>query len=74
MKLIITESQYERLIQMVETNAEDNSETKPKKVKDDTAKFLKCKNCKKWFTQTIHKGKKSLPICPWCKTHNNEHK
>jgi uncharacterized CHY-type Zn-finger protein len=38
------------------------------------AKFIKCKNCKKKFTQLTHKGKKSLPICPWCGTHNNEHK
>jgi hypothetical protein len=36
------------------------------------AKFLKCHNCKKKFTQTAHKGKKSLPICPWCGTHNQE--
>jgi len=35
------------------------------------AKFLTCKNCRKKFTQTTHKGKKSLPICPWCGTHNN---
>jgi DNA-directed RNA polymerase subunit RPC12/RpoP len=34
------------------------------------AKFVKCKNCKKKFTQTTHKGKKSLPICPHCGTHN----
>lgn len=38
------------------------------------SKFLKCKNCKKKFTQTTHKGKKSLPVCPWCGTHNNEHR
>jgi len=42
--------------------------------KDPTAKFIKCKNCKKKFTQTIHKGKKSLPICPNCGTHNIESK
>jgi len=35
------------------------------------AKFLTCKNCRKKFTQTTHKGKKSLPICPTCGTHNN---
>ena len=35
------------------------------------AKFLTCKNCRKKFTQTSHKGKKSLPICPYCGTHNN---
>ena len=34
------------------------------------AKFLTCKNCRKKFTQTTHKSKKSLPICPWCGTHN----
>jgi len=34
------------------------------------AKFLTCKNCRKKFTQTTHKGKKSLPICPTCGTHN----
>jgi hypothetical protein len=34
------------------------------------AKFITCKNCKSKFTQTIHKGKKSLPICPKCGTHN----
>lgn len=39
--------------------------------KDDSAKWITCKNCNKKFTQTIHKGKKSLPICPTCGTHNN---
>lgn len=34
------------------------------------AKFLKCKACKKLYTQTTHKKKKSLPICPWCGKHN----
>ena len=34
------------------------------------AKFLTCKNCRKKFTQTTHKKKKSLPICPTCGTHN----
>jgi len=34
------------------------------------AKFLKCKACRKLFTQTTHKKKKSLPICPWCGKHN----
>lgn len=45
-----------------------------KPVKDNTAKFITCKGCRKKFTQTLHKGKKSLPICPNCGTHNNEHK
>lgn len=42
------------------------------KKEDESAKWIKCKNCKKRFTQTIHKGKKSLPICPHCGTHNKK--
>jgi len=38
---------------------------------NNDAKFLTCKNCRKKFTQTTHKNKKSLPICPYCGTHNN---
>jgi Zn finger protein HypA/HybF involved in hydrogenase expression len=34
------------------------------------AKFLKCKECRKLYTQTTHKKKKSPPICPWCGKHN----
>jgi hypothetical protein len=34
-------------------------------------KWIKCVNCNKKFTQTIHKGKKSLPICPHCGTNND---
>lgn len=34
------------------------------------AKFLTCRNCRKKFTQTTYKNKKSLPICPYCGTHN----
>ena len=33
-------------------------------------KFIKCVNCKKLFTQTIYKKKKSKPICPHCGTLN----
>lgn len=39
--------------------------------KESGEKWIKCINCKKKFTQTIHKGKKSLPICPNCGTHNS---
>jgi transcription elongation factor Elf1 len=39
--------------------------------KESGEKWIKCINCKKKFTQTIHKGKKSLPICPRCGTHND---
>ena len=38
--------------------------------KESDAKWIKCRNCKKKFTQTIHKDKKSSPICPNCGTHN----
>ena len=44
------------------------------KEKDESAKFIKCRECKKKFTQTIHKGKKSLPICPHCGAHNTDTK
>lgn len=56
MKIVISENQFEKLI---------------KKVKDGE-RFIKCDTCKKWFTQTFHKGKKSLPICPWCGRHNTQ--
>ena len=39
--------------------------------KESGEKWIKCVNCKKKFTQTIHKGKKSLPICPHCGTDND---
>ena len=55
---------------------EENKPLTDKQVKsiedlNKDAKFLTCKNCRKKFTQTTHKGKKSLPICPTCGTHNN---
>ena len=40
--------------------------------KESGEKYITCKNCKKKFTQTIHKGKKSDPICPTCGTYNKE--
>jgi rubrerythrin len=58
MKIQISEDQYEKLKKDIK--------------KDDTSKFITCKNCKKKFTQTIHKGKKSDPICPTCGTYNKE--
>ena len=42
-----------------------------KKTKETGDKWIKCLNCKKKFTQTIHKGKKSKPICPNCGTDND---
>lgn len=40
--------------------------------KDDTAKWIKCKNCNKKFTQTVYKNKKSTPVCPTCGTLNKD--
>lgn len=37
-----------------------------------TERWVKCEACRKLFTQTIYKKKASLPICPYCKKHNNE--
>lgn len=48
----------------------NEAKTTVKTGKESGEKFIKCRNCRKLFTQTIHKGKKSLPICPTCKTHN----
>lgn len=56
MKILISESQFDKLV---------------KKLKDGE-RFIKCDACKKLFTQTFHKGKKSLPICPWCGKHNTQ--
>ena len=63
MKIIITSDQFKRIKGSMDHNG-------PKPKKDPTAKFLKCQGCKKFFTQTFHKKKKSLPICPWCGKHN----
>jgi DNA-directed RNA polymerase subunit RPC12/RpoP len=38
--------------------------------KDETAKWIKCRNCNKRFTQTVVKKKKSTPLCPYCKSMN----
>ena len=47
---------------------EINEDTKTEP--DKTAKWIKCRNCKKKFTQTIHNGKEGSKICPYCHTHN----
>ena len=36
-------------------------------------KYIKCDNCRKLYTQTIYKKMKSLLICPYCGTKNQEH-
>jgi Zn finger protein HypA/HybF involved in hydrogenase expression len=41
---------------------------------DKDAAFIRCFNCRRLFTQTTHKKKKSLPICPHCGTHNTKKK
>lgn len=51
-----------------------NKKSETNEDKESGEKWIKCRNCKKKFTQTIHKGKKSLPICPHCGTHNAKEK
>lgn len=55
MKIKITQSQLEKL------QSQKNNQSE---------RFLTCTSCKKKFTQTIYKGKKSEPICPHCGKHN----
>jgi len=62
-------------IKIIDTGNKEKMETLLKKMQEEgnrSAKWIKCKNCKQRFTQTIHKGKKSKPICPVCGTHNTE--
>ena len=59
----LTDDKYNQIVRSIELYKKQNE-------KDKDAKFLTCMNCRKKFTQTTHKGKKSLPICPTCGTHN----
>lgn len=59
MEIIISDLQHSRLVKKLGDE------------KDSSAKFIKCRNCNKKYTQTIHKGKKSKPICPHCGTHED---
>lgn len=61
----LSDEKYNQILRSIDLYKEKNK-------KDDSAKFLKCTACKKWFTQTIYKKKKSLPICPWCGKHNTD--
>jgi len=56
MKILVSKAQLEKLV---------------KKIKDGE-RSIKCDACNKLFTQTFHKGKKSVPICPWCGKHNTQ--
>ena len=59
----LTDDKYNQILRSIELYKKKNE-------KDKDAKFLTCRNCRSKFTQTTHKGKKSLPICPTCGTHN----
>jgi protein-arginine kinase activator protein McsA len=59
----LTDDKYNQILRSIELYKKKNE-------KDKDAKFLTCGNCRSKFTQTTHKGKKSLPICPTCGTHN----
>jgi DNA-directed RNA polymerase subunit RPC12/RpoP len=50
---------------------EEQKKSEVSEKKESGEKWIKCVNCKKKFTQTIYKGKKSLPICPHCGTNND---
>jgi rubrerythrin len=61
-------------IKVIKSGSEEemkNHLSKLKDKEDSSSKWIKCVNCNKKFTQTIHKGKKSLPICPHCGTNND---
>lgn len=59
----LSDDKYNQILRSIELYKKKNE-------KDKDAKFLKCRACKKLYTQTTHKNKKSLPICPWCGKHN----
>jgi len=67
MKIKITETQLKFL-------SENLTDKQVKSIEDlnKDAKFITCKNCRKKFTQTTHKKKKSIPVCPHCGTYNKE--
>ena len=65
---------YRKVDRLEEDKPLTNDQVKSIEKLNKGAKFLTCKNCRKKFTQTTHKKKKSLPICPWCGTHNKEEK
>lgn len=65
------EAVSKKYIKVLKTGSKNDMKDHISKLKEkSSAEWIKCKNCRKKFTQTIHKGKKSLPICPTCGTHN----
>lgn len=65
------EAVSKKYIKVLKTGNKNDMKDHISKLKEkSSAEWIKCKNCRKKFTQTIHKGKKSLPICPTCGTHN----
>jgi len=65
-----------RYVDRIEEDEKPLNDKQVKSIEDlnKDAKFLTCDNCRKKFTQVTYKKKKSLPICPWCGTHNNKYK
>ena len=59
----LSDDKYNQIIRSIELYKKQNE-------KDKDLKFINCRNCRRKFTQTTHKGKKSLAICPTCGTHN----
>ena len=63
----LSDDKYNQILRSIEIYKKMNE-------KDKDAKFITCPNCRKKFTQTSHKKKKSLPICPTCGTHVQQKK
>lgn len=61
-----------KVIKVFDKGEEDKMEEFLNKLreKETGEKWIKCDNCNKRYTQTIYKGRKSLPICPHCGTHD----
>ena len=59
----LSDDKYNQILRSIEIYNKRNE-------KDKDAKFITCRNCRHKFTQTTHKKKKSLPICPTCGTYN----
>ena len=67
---MITEEENNKLRLLIRKTVNRFLDEQKNSEKDKTAKWIKCRNCRKLFTQTIHKNKESLKICPHCGTHN----
>ena len=68
------DKQVKGINEKIEVFGLDDRQVKSIEDLNKDAKFITCPNCRKKFTQTTHKKKKSLPICPNCGTHVQQKK